>query len=220
MKILNNKPIRQLAIIVLLIGALALIWCLNQQSPPISVKRTVPAEKEVPAAQPPIVTSMLADNYHFRQDDDRWAQDHIGDTEDTMGLYGCTISAVAMAASNLLGKEYTPGELNKDLSQADGFTDRGWLIWAALPNVTDNKISALMYNQADHTHIKSCMDDGHYPIVKIFLNGSYVHWVLVVGTTENDYLIRDPFLDADEGPTRLSERADKIHSIRCIVDNP
>lgn len=61
-------------------------------------------------AQPdrPIPTSMLPDNYSYRQDDRRWGSETIGATEDTLRAYGCTIASVAMAASNLTQSEITP----------------------------------------------------------------------------------------------------------------
>lgn len=177
-----------------------------------TLSHPVPAKPEAPAA-----TFMLPDNYVFRQDDPRWAADRIGQTEDRMAGYGCTISSVAMAASNLTGKEITAGELQKNLSGYDGFTDRGWLIWSALPKATNGDVEARLYRQADHTNIQSCMDSGHYPLIKIYLGGTIVHWVLIVGTTESDYLVRDPLYgNASDPPVPLSDRADKIHALRCI----
>lgn len=165
-------------------------------------------------------TIMLVDNYAFRQDDENWGAQTIGRTTDSMRAYGCTISSVAMAASNLTGASITPGQLVKRLTEANGFTNRGWLIWDRLPAATDGRISARLYNQPDHRHIERCMDEGHYPIVKFKLGGTIIHWALVVGATEGDYLIRDPLSGGpDDGPIPLSSRTEEIQSIRCIVDN-
>ena len=56
----------------------------------------------------PQATFMLPDNYVFRQDDARWSGKRIGETEDSLSAYGCTIASVAMAASNLTQSEITP----------------------------------------------------------------------------------------------------------------
>ncbi len=174
----------------------------------------------VPATpEAPVPTFMLPDNYVFRQDDPRWAGDRIDETEDRMAGYGCTISSVAMAASNLMGEEITAGDMQTRLSAHNGFTDRGWLIWSALPKATNGQIQARIYRQPDHTNIQSCMDKGHYPLIKIFLGGKIVHWVLIVGATETDYLVRDPLYGtATDAPVPLTSRADKIHALRCIED--
>lgn len=179
-----------------------------------TISHPVPAEPERP-----VPTFMLPDNHFYRQDDPRWAGDTIGQTTDRMAGYGCTIASVAMAASNLTGEKITAGELQKQLADNDGFTDRGWLIWSALPKATDHQVKARLYRQPDHAHIQTCMDAGHYPLIKIYLGGTIVHWVLIVGTTESGYLVRDPlFGNAQDPPVTLASRADKIHALRCIED--
>lgn len=89
---------------------------------------------------------MLPDNYVFRQDDARWGGETIGETEDSLTAYGCTIASVAMAASNLTQSEITPMELETRLTQAGGFTDRGWLIWDKVSEATDGKVAARYYD--------------------------------------------------------------------------
>lgn len=165
----------------------------------------------------PLATFILPDDYVFRQDDPQWSSHLIGPTTDTMGGYGCTISAVAMAASNLTGSSITPDVLEDKLAEYAGFTDRGWLVWSAIPKATGGKVQARVFRQPAHTHIMSCMDKGKYPIVKILLGRSVVHWVLIVGTTQNDYLIRDPLSgNADDHPIILSSRSETIESLRCL----
>jgi len=208
---------------LLLAAGFLAVWHSHQTPTPIPVKPDISETKidETRRPKAPVIKSMLKDNYVFRQDDDRWSSHHIGDTEDTLHVYGCTIAGVAMAVSNLTDEEITPGDLNKKLSDLNGFTDRGWLIWNKLPGATDNKVSAVLYSQPDHGNIQSCMDSGSYPVIKIHVNGSYVHWVLIVGTTEDDYLVRDPLHGGpDDPPVLLSSRADKIHSVRCIEKTP
>ncbi len=211
----NPKNLLRILIFLTLISAVAavLLYQQNYGSEPIDSR----PDSSTPS---PEATFMLPDNYFYRQDDAAWGALKIGDTTDTMRAYGCTISSVAMAASNLTGTKITPGQLVTKLSDNNGFTDRGWLIWDKLPAATDGKVSAKLYNQPDHSHIQNCLDDGHYPLVKFYLGGTIVHWGLIVGTTAEDYLIRDPLYGGpDDPPVPLSERAEQIHSLRCIVGN-
>ena len=61
------------------------------------------------------------------------------------------------------------------------------------------------------------MEDGNYPVVKIKLYDSIIHWVTIVGTTKNQYLIRDPLVGkSSDSPIELSERSSDIYGVRCI----
>ncbi|MEP3891733.1 MAG: hypothetical protein ABJN69_14845 [Hellea sp.] len=160
---------------------------------------------------------MMPDGYVYRQDDERWAADTIGNTSDTLGGYGCTIASVAMAASNLTGERVTPQRLNTKLSENGGFTDRGWLIWGEVKSATDGAVSARFFDKPDHQDINQCMDEGGYPVIKIILRQSIIHWVTIVGKSGDEYLIRDPLVGIETDlPVGLSSRSDKIHAVRCI----
>lgn len=172
-------------------------------------------ESVVPEGAAPVF--MLSDNYHFRQDDPKWGQSRIGDTEDRLFAYGCTVSSVAMAASNLLQTEITPESLNQKLSNNGGYTDRGWLIWDEIAPATHDKVAAKYYSQPRHEDILSCMSSGSYPVIKIKLYDSIIHWVLVVGSTQDQYLIRDPLVGSGKDkPIELKERSSTIDAVRCI----
>jgi len=202
----------KIIIAALLIGLLGL--CL------IVLSRGVgPSDNSVDARPPaPVATFMLGDNYFYRQDDDRWGSETIGDTDDTLYAYGCTIASVALAASNLTGAEITPWELEQNLSKVDGFTDRGWLIWGKVQAATDGQVRAVYYDTPNHSDIDGCMETGGYPIVKIKLMGAIVHWVAIVGRTKDQYLIRDPLYGSrEDGPVELSQRGKDIYSLRCVL---
>ncbi len=189
-----------------LVFALLLAGCRSAPSVPIDV-----------APPKPQATFMLPDNYVYRQDNPIWASDRIGETDDRLSAYGCTVSGVAMAVSNLTGAPVTPQALNRQLSDAGGFTDRGWLIWNKVSEVTDGKVTAEYFDTPRHENIRSCMDEGGYPLLKIYLPGHIVHWVTVVGNTQEQYLIRDPLSGGpNDPPIELSERSSQILGVRCV----
>jgi len=203
------KPIQTVAFLTIICGALCLLAALYIRTPsPVAV--------DVRPEQP-VATFMLQDKYVFRQDDTRWSGETIGQTEDSLSAYGCTIASVAMAASNLTQSEITPMEMEHRLTQTDGFTSRGLLIWDKVSEATDGKVSARYYDTPNHRDINSCMEDGNYPVVKIKIYDSIIHWVTIVGTTENQYLIRDPLVGkSSDSPIELSERSSDIYGVRCI----
>lgn len=210
LKLIFNR-VKIIAVIVLVFSA-ALIFIglqkrLRPPAPPIAAK---PAK--------PVPTFMLPDNYSFRQDDTRWASETIGGTDDTLRAYGCTIASVAMSASNITQTEITPQMLEAKLSEVDGFTNRGWLIWDKVQVATDNQITVKYFDEPKHEDINTCMREGNYPVIKIKLYDSIIHWVTIVGTTKDQYLIRDPLVGgADDKPIELSERANDIYGVRCIM---
>ena len=160
---------------------------------------------------------ILNDNAAYRQDSSDWAEDTLGQTSDTMAGYGCTVTSVANAITNVTDTQMSPKALNDRLSQIGGYTSRGWLIWSNVSEATDGAVGVTVYSKPSHGTIEACMADGSYPIVKIKLGGVIPHWVMLVGRRGGDYIMRDPLLG---GPTDVaipvSSRGSKIHSLRCL----
>ena len=206
---LSNR-VKLTAVIGAVAVVLLILICLQQRQRPT---QAVPAQPTRP-----VPTFMLSDSFVYRQDDARWGAETIGSTEDSLRAYGCTIASVAMSASNLTQTEITPQVLEARLSDAGGFTNRGWLIWDKVEEATDNQVRAKYYDTPRHEDINSCMASGNYPVVKIKLYRSIIHWVMIVGTAEDEYLIRDPLVGAvTDGPIALSSRSGEIFGVRCIM---
>jgi hypothetical protein len=148
------------------------------------------------------------------QKDKRWAQDQLGTSTGTLGSHGCLVASVAMACSNL-GVELTPKELNERLKKADGFLPQGWVVWNAIPRVTDNLLAADYHPASSHKVMDAALEHGAYPVVKYFLLGVIQHWCVIVGKEGLEYLARDPLRD-DKEPVKLSELTAKIYAVRVI----
>jgi len=162
------------------------------------------------------LNTTLADNYNWQQRDSRWQAQLLGGLErgGTLGEYGCAVSAIANAASNL-GLVLTPEQLNQRLMQNGGFNERGWLIWGALESATDGQIKATVFKRPNRADIDRCLNDGQYPIVKYLIGGVVQHWVTLVAKQNGRYLMRDPLIDKQE-PITLSSRTPIILAVRCI----
>ena len=148
------------------------------------------------------------------QKDRRWAADQLGSSTCTLGSHGCLVSSVAMACSNL-GVELTPKELNERLKKADGFLPQGWVVWNAIPKVTEGRLTAEYHPAASHAVMDKALEQGAYPVVKYFLIGGIQHWCVIVGKEGLEYLARDPLRD-DKGPVKLSDLTAKIYAVRVI----
>lgn len=159
---------------------------------------------------------IMRDTASYRQDDAAWAGDLMGSTSDTLGAYGCTLTSVANAVSNVTGQVVSPRDLNAKFGQIGGYTSRGWLIWSKVAEANEG-VHVTVHDTPSHSAIEACMRAGAYPIVKIKLGGVIPHWVLLVGRKEGSYIMRDPLLGAPmDAPLPVSTRADKIFSLRCL----
>jgi hypothetical protein len=148
------------------------------------------------------------------QKDKRWAANQLGSSTGTLGSHGCLVTSVAMACSNL-GVELTPKELNERLKKADGFLPQGWVVWNALPRVTDNQLAADYHPASSYKALDAALEHGAYPVVKYFLLGGIQHWCVILGKDGQEYLARDPLRD-DKAPVKLSTLTEKIYAVRVI----
>ena len=159
----------------------------------------------------------LTDVAAFRQDTVDWAADTLGDTSDTLEDYGCTVTSVANAISNVTGAPVSPKQLNEKLGQVGGYTGRGWLIWGKVAEATDGAVKITVHDEPTHEGIDACMAGGGYPVVKIKLGGVIPHWVLLVGRKDGEYIMRDPLVGAPDDPAiPVSVRGKTIYSFRCL----
>lgn len=160
----------------------------------------------------------LPDTVFFHQQDPRWARQTLGGSAEPLHSHGCLVTAAAMALTNL-GFRTDPGDLTKRLKQKDGFTNRGWLVWQGLENVTGGKAQTRFYKTADESRIRGCMADGFYPLVKFDLPSRQPHWAVVIAEKEGHFYVRDPMVSA-RTPIPLKSRARGIDAVRCIGVKP
>lgn len=160
---------------------------------------------------------ILTDIATYRQDASGWASDTLGQTSDTMAGYGCTVTSVANAITNVTGRQMSPKVLNAALSQINGYTSQGWLIWSKITEATNGAVQVTVHDTPTQAGIEACMAGGGYPIVKIKLGGVIPHWVMLSGRQNGEYLMRDPLRGGPSDPAiAVSTRARQIHSLRCL----
>ncbi len=156
----------------------------------------------------------LPDHVAFAQTDPRWAGHRLGRTGDTMETDGCLVTATAMVLGNL-GIKTDPGELNKQLTAADGYTKQGWLIWSAIDKVTNGKATAKYYDEVSNDVIDGCMAAGYYPLARFILPSGRSHWAMIVRRSEYGFHMRDP-LHPSEQPLIFPQSVDAFKAVRCV----
>ena len=150
---------------------------------------------------------------YYLQGDPEWGSDTIGSSNRTMSGAGCLITCVASAIYDL-GIPVTPGEVNRRLTEVDGYQGAD-LIWykinEAFPEI-DYEYSRVFSS----SRLENDLENGLLPIVNVKINGSGVsHWLLVVGAKDREFLAFDP-LNPDKEPIRLTQHGN-VYSYRVLV---
>ncbi|MEE9347974.1 MAG: hypothetical protein V3U82_07250 [Robiginitomaculum sp.] len=160
------------------------------------------------------VLAALPDRASFHQQDPRWAKHTLGGSGEALSSDGCLVTATAMALSNL-GFTTNPGDLNARLKKQGGYNRQGWLVWSGIERVTGGRAKARFYKTADIAHVRACLADGFYPLVKFKLPSRRSHWAMVVQDRKNGLYVRDPMVTSTV-PIPLSARASGIDAVRCV----
>jgi hypothetical protein len=184
------------------------IWFLSKRKP--QPLQSIPSTGGVSETQYHFSESPI-----FLQTDARWASAEIGGSREPLRAVGCTICSVSMALAHY-GIEMLPDELNEQLKIKQGFTDQGWLKWNTVAEVTNQKIRIEIPTQLSHQAIDQALKADQPVLAKILLGGQIQHWVLIVGKTAQEYLIKDPL---GNGKTLdiLSKFGSDIYAIRIVA---
>ncbi len=186
-----------------LLAALALSGCSSTREPQDPIGYTpIPAELSLP------------DRVSYAQKDPRWAREALGGSGESLASDGCLVTAAAMALGNL-GYKTDPGDLNKRLKKAGGFTKQGWLIWSAIGTVTEGGAKARFYNTVSADIIDGCMADGYYPLARFILPNGRSHWAMIVSKSKLGYHMRDP-LHPSRQPLIFPRGVDAFKAVRCV----
>lgn len=147
----------------------------------------------------------------YRQDDERWAKETLGDSAYTMEKSGCLVCCIASAVSMADG-ENTPYALNEEFSGQQVFNGEGNLLWEKLRGT--GEYEADVFQEVTSELLVECLKDGKYPIVRVRMNGlGNFHYVLVVKAENGTFYCMDPLRD---GLTPLSRYGNRIYAIRCV----
>lgn len=152
------------------------------------------------------------DIVRYRQDDSRWADEHLGNSKYTLGSSGCLVSCVASAISMEHDMEETPSTLNARLSSNGVYDSEGNMQWESLRQSTGYQVD--LPSDISSDTIDSYLSRGVYPIVRVRMYAvGNVHYVLIVKAENGRYWCMDPLKDE---LTDLSEYGNRIYAVRCV----
>ncbi|MCB1044452.1 MAG: hypothetical protein KDC35_16030 [Acidobacteria bacterium] len=190
-------------IVILGIGSLGFVWIIRRMpATPIAASGGMSSEIR------------FEDAPFYLQTDARWAHDRLGNTGASLASEGCTVCSLSMALA-YYGVDLTPKALNVALTEKGGYTDKGWLIWKRVSEVTDDQIEVGVPRQAKHALIDEALQARQPVLAKVMLNAIVPHWVLIVGKSGGDYLMKDP-LGNGMSLEKLSKYQSDIYAIRIV----
>jgi len=163
--------------------------------------------------------TVLNDVPHFAQNDPRWAEAKLGDTPGTLGAEGCAVASAAMVLASY-GADVDPGRLNEHLRGNEGYTGRGWLYWEKASTYPPAVAEHVYEDDASHFLIDWNLLRGNPVIVRLRYPSGVTHFVVIVGKSGREYLVRDPGAGHARGLYFLSEFGSPIEALRFYEKLP
>lgn len=163
--------------------------------------------------------TVLNDVPHFSQGDAAWAGDKLGATPGTLGNEGCAVTSAAMVLASY-GVDTDPGRLNKFLRESGGYTPEGWIYWEKAAEWPPVIARHAYENDASHFLIDWNLLRGNPVIVRLRFPSGITHFVVVVGKSGFEYLVRDPGPGFARGLYFLSEFGSPIEALRFYEKLP
>lgn len=154
----------------------------------------------------------------FYQKDERWAEDNLGNSKYKMSDSGCLTTCIT---SMLLMQEITvfeldeitPKTVNDYFSENNVYDSEGNLDWIKAGEVLGVEFIGCESSEFKGNGMEKLLNDKKYPIVCVKTENGNYHFVLVVGSDENNFLCMDP-MNKDGNITPLSKFDDMIYSVR------
>lgn len=202
----SKRPYRRIALAVAPIVMAMALWALGERG-------RVP-EPIDPSGGAPAARFAISRHPIYLQKDPEWANEPIGGSNEPLAAVGCVVCSVSMGIAEF-GVDIRPDSLTRLLRRHQGFTDRGWLVWDRVFDVTDGRITVDTPNRISHQLIDAALQRGRPVVARILLRDYIQHWVLIVGKDGREYLVKDP-LGTGSDLRRLSTYDSQIYSVRVI----
>jgi len=168
-----------------------------------------------PWADEAVPRFILAAETIYLQADPQWAHEKIGGSGEELRAVGCTNCCLCMALAQH-GIVLNPAELNQKLIQADGYTERGWINWDTLRDISQKRVRIDIPENPTHRDINAALAAGNPILVKILYRPGVLHWVLLVGRDGREYLMKDPLGDGKNVGVLSAYHSD-ILSVRIVA---
>lgn len=150
----------------------------------------------------------------FRQDDENWAEDKLGNSVYSMKKSGCLVTCIA-AALSMEEMNVSPKSLNELFSSEGVYDQEGNLQWGPLRQLDGGGTYEVeVFTSVTEEVLRDCLLKGKFPIVRVRMSGiGNFHYVLVVKLEDGQYFCMDPLKDQLQP---LSHYGNRVYAVRCV----
>ncbi len=141
------------------------------------------------------------------QNDEKWKNTKLGNSNETIGGWGCLLTSVTMML-NGIGYNETPETVNQKMKKAGGFQG-AFFIPSVLPYVWPNcayrDMQPCETSPAPISLIDAAVAAGKPVILQVDWNkqaGIQTHFVLIKEKKDDDYSLYDPYKYSGDGPDK------------------
>lgn len=151
---------------------------------------------------------------NYKQKDENWGADRLGQSMDTMAASGCLTCCIAGSLKAQGIYDRSPGELNRIFSDQQVYNENGAIIWEKLEQALPG-VKAVTNKKLSNEAINDSVERGEYPIVKVRTKNGVYHWVTLLGTDPEgqDFYCLDPL----NGRVSLSNYDNCVYGIRIVT---
>lgn len=141
------------------------------------------------------------------QNDEKWKSVKLGNSSETIGIWGCLLTSVTMML-NGIGYSETPDTVNEKMKKVGGFQGPLFIpsmlsyVW---PNSAYRDMQPCESSPAPLAQIDAAVAAGKPVILQVDWNkqkGIQTHFVLVKEKKGNDYVLYDPYKYSGDGPNK------------------
>lgn len=150
----------------------------------------------------------------YLQRDERWADDRMGDSPDTMAKSGCLTCCVAASLTAQGEADRTPGEWNRYFSENGVYNENGAILWGRLVEVLTD-VTVNLENDMDAGSVCAALENGQYPIVKVKRKSGAYHWVMLLWADKEKEVVY--CLDPIDGYVNLQQYDNRIYAVRIVT---
>jgi hypothetical protein len=199
---------RQAGLLVLLFGTLATLIAAARIYESWGVRRKI-----APSGGRYFFQRVTIDVPSFRQADERWRNDRLGPTRNSLGAEGCALASAAMVLASY-GYDTDPQRLNRFLNERGGYTPQGWIYWEKAAEIAGGHVRHAYEDLPSYDLIDGNLARGNPVIVRLRMPSGITHFVVIAGKQGFDYLTRDPGAGAAKGLYPLREFGSRIEALR------
>lgn len=161
-----------------------------------------------------------ADTVFFFQSDPQWYNDPLGDSKFEMDDSGCLTtsltSALCMQKIDVEGVDETsPKTINKYLSEHNVYDSEGNMQWVPLEEAINISVTRKTAGEVNSSKIDRLLKKGIYPIVRVKIKGTVVHYILITESHNGEYWCMDP-ANKNKDLVPLSDYDNRIYALRYI----